>query len=154
MVWKQIDASGLILGRFSTEVVNLVKNGNHIVITNATEAQISGNKRNIVDHYLHYKRIKTHTNHRKGPFRVGTRPDIFIRKTIKGMLPKNERGKLMVAKIHVYISSIPKEKQEMYGENIEKIEFPAKFQAKNLRHKMISVGEVCEIIGWNHGGMN
>ncbi|MHA1340876.1 MAG: 50S ribosomal protein L13 [Promethearchaeota archaeon] len=150
--WKLIDAKNLILGRLASHVAKLALMGNNIIIINSKDVQISGNKRNIVEHYYHYKNIKTRSNPRRGPFRVGTRPDIFIRKTIKPMLPKNMRGSIAFKRIHAYISDIPEYKRDKY-EKITKIELPNDINAEKLMGKRISVGEVCEIIGWNKGGL-
>jgi len=119
--WKLIDASNMVLGRLCSVAAKKALMGQKIVITNSKDAVISGRKNSIAAHYLHYKNIKTHTNHRKGPFRVGIRPDIFIRKTIKGMLPWSKpRGKDAYARVHSYISKIPEGKLDQYGE-MEKI---------------------------------
>jgi len=152
--WKVIDGTNLILGRLCSKVAKLTLMGEKIVIINSKRVQISGNKRQIVAHYIHYKNIKTRSNPRKGPFRVGIRPDIFIRKTIRGMLPmKKQRGKDAIARVHTYISSIPEAKKAQYG-SIEKMELPAsKFNFERLSHKSVQVAEVCKIIGWNQGKM-
>jgi ribosomal protein L13 len=76
--WKLIDAKGLILGRMCSHVVKLSEVGQHIVIINGKDAIVSGAKNNINEHYQHYKNIKTRTNPKHGPFRVGSRPDIFV----------------------------------------------------------------------------
>ena len=149
--WKKIDATGLILGRLSSHIAKRVLLGEKIVITNAKFVEISGNRRQIIDHYQHYKGIKTATNPKKGPFRVGTRPDIFVRKTIKSMLPKNERGKKAIALVHVYITDIPEHKNQ-YGE-CEDFSLGDKFQAHNLGKKSVTVEDVCKVIGWNQGGL-
>jgi large subunit ribosomal protein L13 len=149
--WKKIDASGYILGRLCSKVAKRALLGEKIVITNAKFAEISGNRRQIIDKYQQYKNVKTASNPRKGPFRVGIRPDIFVRKTIKGMLPKNERGKKAISLIHVYITEIPEDKNQ-YGE-CEDFSLGEKFQADNLGKKTVTVEDLCKVIGWNQGGL-
>lgn len=151
--WKILDVTDLVLGRFSSIVAKMALMGEKIVIVNSAKAKISGNRRQLIERYLKYKKIKTASNPRRGPFRIGTRPDIFVRKTIKGMLPKNWRGKQALSRIHTYIYEIPEEKKQKYGEP-EKIELPPrKFHSEKLSHKMITVDDLCTTIGWNHGGM-
>ncbi|MHA1821893.1 MAG: 50S ribosomal protein L13 [Promethearchaeota archaeon] len=150
--WKIIDASGYVLGRLSSKVAKMALMGEHIVLINSQDVVISGNRRQILEHYKHYKTIKTASNPRKGPFRVGTRPDIFLRKTIKGMLPKNERGKLAIARVHCYIKGIPEDKKSQYGVP-EEVELNEKYKASRLTHKYVLVSDVCEMIGWNKGGL-
>ena len=149
--WKKLDASGLILGRLCSIVAKRALLGEKIVITNAKFVEISGNRRQIIDRYQQYKNVKTRSNPKKGPFRVGIRPDIFVRKTIKGMLPKNERGKKAISLIHVYITDIPEDKNQ-YGE-FEDFSLGDKFQADNLGKKSVTVEDLCKVIGWNQGGL-
>jgi large subunit ribosomal protein L13 len=149
--WKKIDASGLILGRLCSNVAKRALMGEKIVITNAKFVEISGNRRQIIARYQRYQKVKTASNPKKGPFRVGIRPDIFVRKTIKGMLPKNERGKKAIAFVHVYITEIPADKNQ-YGELLE-FTLGGKFQADSLGKKSVSVEDLCKVIGWNQGGL-
>ena len=149
--WKKIDASGLILGRLCSDIAKRVLLGEKIVITNAKFVEISGNRNQIIKRYQQYKNIKTASNPKKGPFRVGIRPDIFVRKTIKGMLPKNDRGKKAIALVHVYITEIPADKNQ-YGE-AESFTLGDKFQAGSLGKKSVTVEDLCKVIGWNQGGL-
>ena len=149
--WKKIDASGLILGRLCSKIAKRALLGEKIVIINAKFVEISGNRNQIIKHYQQYKNIKTASNPKKGPFRVGIRPDIFVRKTIRGMLPKNDRGKKAIALIHVYITEIPADKNK-YGE-MEEFTMGYKFQARDLGHKSVTVEDLCKVIGWNQGGL-
>jgi large subunit ribosomal protein L13 len=149
--WKKLDASGMILGRLCSHVAKRALRGEQIVITHAQYVEISGNRRQIIGRYQHYKNVKTASNPKKGPFRVGIRPDIFVRKTIKGMLPKNERGKKAISLVHVYITDIPEDKNQ-YGE-FEDYLLGDKFQAQNLGKKSVTVEDLCRVIGWNQGGL-
>ena len=151
--WKLIDANKLILGRLSSKVAKLVLMGENIVIINAKDVIVSGNKKQIIGRYNQYKQIKTRSNPKKGPFRVGLRPDTFVRKTVRGMLPmKKQRGKDAIRRVHVFISSIPEEKLVNYGNpEIINIEDP-KYHSDALTHKSVTVGEICKVIGWSQGG--
>jgi len=150
--WKLIDAKGLILGRMCAHIAKRSELGEHILVINAKEAVVSGNKNTIEAHYLHYKNIKTRSNPKHGPFRVGSRPDIFVKKTLRGMLPHNARGKLCDKRVHVFISEIPAEKVAQYG-TPEKIELPFKFKVDALNHNKTTVEEICMFVGWNKGGL-
>lgn len=149
--WKIIDTDGLILGRLASKIAKMVLLGDNVVLINTNGIQISGNKNDIIDHYIQYKNVRTASNPKKGPFRVGFQPHTFIKKTIKPMLPKNERGKIAMKRIHSYIYDIPEDKKAKYGKP-EEVKFGKKFQATRLGRKKISVGEVCKIIGWTKGG--
>jgi large subunit ribosomal protein L13 len=151
--WKLIDAKKLILGRLSSKIAKLVLMGENVVVINAKDVIVSGNKRQIIERYNHYRQIKTRSNPKKGPFRVGLRPDTFVRKTIRGMLPmKKQRGKDAIRRVHVFISSIPEEKEILYGTpEMINIDDP-KYKSDTLTHKSVSVGEICKVIGWSQGG--
>lgn len=149
--WKKIDGTGLILGRFCSTIAKRALMGEKIVIVNAKFVEISGNRRQIIDRYQQYKNVKTRSNPKKGPFRVGIRPDIFVRKTIRGMLPKNDRGKKAISNVHVYITDIPDDKNQ-YGE-METFGLGDKYQALGLSKKSVTVEDLCKVIGWNQGGM-
>jgi len=143
----------MILGRLSSKVAKLALMGENIVIINAKDVVVSGNKRQIIERYNHYRQIKTRSNPKKGPFRVGLRPDTFIRKTVRGMLPmKKQRGKDAIRRVHVFISSIPDEKQIQYGTPEIIIIDDPKFDSATLTQKSVSVGDICKVIGWSQGG--
>lgn len=85
-----IDAKDAILGRLSSYVAKQVLLGNKVDIINCEECVVSGSKETILEEYI--KRL-----HRKapgkGPF-FYRRPDMFVRRTIRGMLPfKRARGR-------------------------------------------------------------
>jgi len=150
--WKVVDAKDMILGRIATQITKMVLLGDNVVIINCIEACISGNRNNILQHYQEYQKIRTRSNPKRGPWRVGSRPDVFVRKVIRPMLPKNERGKLALRRVHCYIHDIPEAKKSQYGEP-QKVEFNQKFKISYLSRTPVYVGDVCDIVGWNHGGM-
>lgn len=150
--WKLVDAKGLILGRVATQITKMMLLGDNVVIINCIDACISGNRANILNHYQAYKNVRTRSNPKRGPWRVGTRPDVFVKKVIRPMLPKNERGTLALHRLHCYIHDIPELKKAQYGEP-QKVEFSEKFKINHLSRKPVSVGDICDIVGWNHGGM-
>ncbi|MEJ2251838.1 MAG: 50S ribosomal protein L13, partial [Candidatus Lokiarchaeota archaeon] len=102
-----LDATNKILGRFCSQVAKRALLGQHIIVKNAKYAIISGTKGNIHENFLDKLNVKTATNPRKGPFHK-RRPDEFMRRVIKQMLPrKKRRGKDALRRVHVYIEDIP-----------------------------------------------
>ena len=95
-----IDAKHTLLGRVSSIAAKQALLGHTVEVVNCEEAVISGRKFNIVEHY---ERRLDRKAPNKGPF-LYRRPDMFVRRTIRGMLPwKNSRGReaFKLVKCHV-----------------------------------------------------
>ncbi|MCP3935245.1 MAG: 50S ribosomal protein L13 [Actinomycetia bacterium] len=111
--WFVVDAADLVLGRMSTEVARVLRGkhkpiytphldtGDHVIIVNADKVVLTADKRNT-------KMIHRHSGY-PGGLRSETygnlldrRPDEAIRRTVKGMLPRNRLGAQMLTKLKVY----------------------------------------------------
>ena len=111
--WLVIDADGAILGRMSTEIATLLRGkhkpiyaphvdtGDHVIVVNASKLAISQKKG--TDKLYH-----RHTGYPGGIKRqtfadlLERKPEEAVRKSIKGMLPKNRLGRQMAKKLKVY----------------------------------------------------
>ena len=95
-----IDAKGLILGRMASGVAKRLLQGENVIVMNAEKAAISGKRLQIV------KAAKTFLevgHHRKGPFHQ-RRPDRIVRRTIRGMLPRQKpKGVQAFKRLRVYL---------------------------------------------------
>ena len=136
-----IDASGTILGRLASYAAKQVLIGKEIVIVNAEKAVISGRKQRIVNEFKQRLETKTHGSQKKAP-KHPRRPDTYIRRVIRGMLPwKKARGRNAFRRLKVYIST---------PEDLEKAPLTYIPDAqKNLRPAM-TVGELLTIFGWKN----
>ena len=84
-----IDAKGAILGRLSGYVAKQLLLGNKVDVINCEECVVSGKKATILENYI--RRIDRKAPG-KGPY-LYRRPEIFVKRTIRGMLPfKRARG--------------------------------------------------------------
>ena len=143
-----LDAKDKILGRFCSQIAKRALLGEGIVIINAKDAIISGTKRNIHEKYLAKLNISTATNPTRGPF-WPRRPDTFMRKVIKQMLPRKKlRGKQAIRRVHVYISDIP----ERFKDRYQKLNNGDIYNADKTRlsfyDKFITLENLCQRIGW------
>lgn len=146
--YQVYDAKDKILGRFCSQIAKKALLGERVVIVNAKDAIISGTKRNIHEKFLAKLNIRTATNPTRGPF-WPRRPDTFMRKVIKQMLPRKKlRGKEALRRIHVYISDIPDRFKNRYqklilGEirNADKIRL-------SYYNRYITLENLCLRIGW------
>lgn len=150
--YKLYDASNKILGRFCSQIAKKALLGEYIIIVNAKDAVISGTKRDIHERHLAKLNISTATNPRKGPFHE-RRPDTFMRRVIKQMLPRKKlRGKEAIKRVHVYISDIPERFKTRYQNLVPTNEiFDADKQRLSFYNKYITLDNLCQRIGWKKG---
>lgn len=111
--WWLVDAAGKPLGRLATEVARVLRGkhkplytphldvGDHVVVINAEKVVLTGRKAD-------QKRYFRHSGYMGGerfiPFRrmLEQHPERIIELAVKGMLPKNNLGRLMRKKLRVY----------------------------------------------------
>ena len=134
-----IDAKDAILGRLSSYVAKQVLLGNKIEIINCEECVISGKKPAIMDEYI--KRL-----HRKapakGPF-FYRRPDMLVRRAIRGMLPfKMARGRSAFKNVQCHIG-IPEYLKNEKALSIENSSINRLHSADYLKIK-----DICKAVGW------
>ena len=141
-----INAEGQILGRLCTFVAKKALLGEEVIVVNAEKAVISGNKDVIFRKELEKLKIRNLGNPRKGPFHQ-KRPDKFVRRSIRGMLPwRKPRGREAFKRVMVYIGTPEEEIKKRHDIDIKK----TKIEDLNGMKKDIkgtTVGEVCRFIG-------
>ncbi len=111
--WFVVDADGMVLGRLATEVARLLRGkhkptytphldtGDHVVIVNADKVVLTAGK---ADRKLVY----THTGYPGGlktetyGHLMGRKPEDAIKRTVRGMIPKNRLGRQQLTKLKVY----------------------------------------------------
>ncbi|TET59895.1 MAG: 50S ribosomal protein L13 [Promethearchaeota archaeon] len=146
--YQLIDAKDKILGRFCSQIAKRALLGEYIVIINAKDAIISGTKRDIHEKYLAKLNISTATNPRRGPFHE-RRPDTFMRRVIKQMLPRKKlRGKEALKRVHVYITDIPERFKSRYQKLMPTEINNADKKRLSYYNKFITLDNLCQRIGW------
>lgn len=111
--WYVVDAAGKTLGRLATEIARRLRGkhkaeytphvdtGDYIIVVNAEQVHVTGNKRADKTYYHHtgyighMKSITLEKLLEKAPERV-------IETAVRGMLPKNPLGRAMFKKLKVY----------------------------------------------------
>jgi len=111
--WWVIDAEGMVLGRLSTEVARVLRGkhkpmfaphmdcGDHVIVVNADKVVLTSDKADKKQVWRHSGfpgGIKSQT-YREA---LDRKPAEAVRRTIKGMLPKNRLGAQMLTKLKVY----------------------------------------------------
>jgi large subunit ribosomal protein L13 len=110
--WYVMDASGVVLGRLASEVAAILRGkhkpifaphmdtGDHVVIVNAEQVALTGNKEETKIAYRHSGYPGGITATKYGRL-MAERPVFVVEKAIRGMLPKNRLGRAMIKKLHV-----------------------------------------------------
>ena len=146
--YKLYDATDKILGRFCSQIAKKALLGEYIIIINAKDAIISGKKGDIHERHLAKLKIATATNPTRGPFHE-RRPDTFMRRVIKQMLPRKKlRGKEALKRVHVYISDIPERYKIRYQKIVPDKIYYADKQRLSYYNRFITLDNLCQRIGW------
>ncbi|MFB6145417.1 MAG: 50S ribosomal protein L13 [Candidatus Nanohaloarchaea archaeon] len=137
-----INAENRVIGRLASEVAKKAKDGEEVHIVNSEKAVISGNKEKILEDYKQkYERGGKYT----GPH-FPKRPDKILKRTIRGMLPKNREGREAFSRIKTYLE-VP--------HNLDDYEEPEAKKGKDLKERnYVKLQEVSEFIGWTPRGEN
>jgi large subunit ribosomal protein L13 len=111
--WHVIDAKDVVLGRLATQVATLLRGkhkpiyaphvdtGDFVIIVNADQVALTGNKR---DQEFVYRHSGYPGGLRQRSFgeMLDKHPTKLVEKTVRGMLPKNKLGRAMARKLKVY----------------------------------------------------
>ncbi len=134
-----VNAEGQIVGRMCSKIAKRLLNGEEVIILNAEKAIFSGKKKSKVAEAHLFLEVGAPM---RGPFHY-RRPDRFLRKTVRGMVPfKQPRGKSAYKRLKVYMG-IPLEFKDQ-----QMITFPDASSA-DLRGPRLTLGELASEIGWN-----
>ncbi|GCC11091.1 50S ribosomal protein L13 [archaeon] len=139
---KIFDASGVVLGRLASNVAKAILNNEDVIVVNAEEAIITGNKKNILEKYMHRINRRSLVNPaRHGPF-FPKRPDRIIKRTVRGMVPyKQERGRKAYKRLKVYVG-IPEE----YSDTAKTVLEDSTYKKLSVP-KYIKLGELSKLLG-------
>ena len=111
--WHVLDAKGATLGRLASQAATLLRGkhkptytpnldtGDHVIVINAQEIQLTGKKmkNKTYHHHTGYPGgLKSITAERL----MEKKPTEVVNKAIRGMLPKTPLGKQMAKKLRIY----------------------------------------------------
>ena len=143
-----INAEGHTLGRLLAFAAKQALLGETVIIVNVEKMLVSGDRDEIFNRYLDRLKWKNKMNYRKGPFHQ-KRPDKFVRKAIRGMLPyKKTRGREAYKRIMTYIGIPEYEIKETHNIDVKKQEIQ---NLDNIKKGVTgdTVEEICKFIGGN-----
>lgn len=133
------DAEHEVIGRVATKVAKAALLGEKVDVVNCEKGVITGNKKEVIERYKEKFKISSRV---KGPF-WQRRPDKFVRRLIRGMLPYGqERGRSAYKRIHCHIG-IP---ESLKKEHIERIKTADVSKTHNLKY--VTIADLCKQLGW------
>lgn len=125
--WYLVDAKGKVLGRLSSQIARVLQGkhrpyytpywdmGDNIVVVNAKDVAVTGNKEKQKLYYHHSGypgglRKQTLAELRK------RRPTEILRRAVLGMMPKNKLAREMMKKLFIYAGSEHPHKDKKFKE--------------------------------------
>jgi large subunit ribosomal protein L13 len=136
-----IDAERQVLGRIASHAAKQALLGEDVVIFNADKAYVSGSMKSVFGEYLAKLTIKNKGNFNKGPYHP-KRPDLFVRRSVRGMLPwRKTRGREAYKRVMVY-NGVPETVLKERG-----LSLPAKKEAPKKLRRKVTVAEICHFVG-------
>jgi large subunit ribosomal protein L13 len=111
--WHVIDADGVVLGRLAVQIANKLRGkdkpvytahldaGDFVVVTNAEKVRVTGKKETDKE-FMSYSGWKGGEKFRTVAQIRAAHPEKLIMHAVKGMLPKNRLGSVLLTKLKVY----------------------------------------------------
>lgn len=111
--WHVIDADGAVLGRLAVQVANILRGknkpvftshldaGDFVVVINAEKVALTG-KKETDKKYMTYSGWKGGERYRTVTELRAKHPERLITHAVKGMIPKNRLGRVLLTKLKVY----------------------------------------------------
>ena len=114
--WHVIDADGAVLGRLAAQVADILRGknkpiftphldaGDFVVVVNAEKVTLSG-KKETDKKFMSYSGWKGGERYRSVAEVRAKHPEKLIMHAVRGMVPKNRLGRVLMTKLKVYKGS-------------------------------------------------
>ena len=111
--WHLIDADGAVLGRLAAQVADILRGknkavytphldaGDFVVVINAEKVRVTG-KKETAKQYMTYSGWKGGEKYTTVERLRAKRPEHLIMHAVKGMIPKNRLGRVLLTKLKVF----------------------------------------------------
>ena len=111
--WHVIDADGAVLGRLAVQIANILRGkdrpvytphldaGDFVVVINAEKVRLTGKKEDN-KRFMSYSGWKGGEHYRTVAEVRKRQPERLITHAVKGMIPKNRLGRVLLTKLKVY----------------------------------------------------
>ena len=114
--WHVVDANGAILGRLAVQIANILRGknkpvftphldaGDFVVVINAEKVVVTG-KKETQKKFMSYSGWKGGERYRTVEQVRAKTPEKLITHAVRGMVPKNRLGRVLMTKLKVYKGS-------------------------------------------------
>ena len=111
--WHVIDADGAVLGRLAVQVADILRGknkpvytphldaGDFVVVINAEKVRLTG-KKETAKEFMTYSGWKGGEKYRSVAEVRARTPEKLITHAVRGMVPKNRLGRVLMTKLKVY----------------------------------------------------
>ena len=111
--WHIIDADGVVLGRLAAKVADVLRGknkptftphldaGDFVVVVNAEKVRVTGKKETDKE-YMTYSGWKGGEKYKTVAQLREKHPETLIHRAVRGMIPKNRLGRVLLTKLKVY----------------------------------------------------
>ncbi|HXJ55817.1 MAG TPA: 50S ribosomal protein L13 [Verrucomicrobiae bacterium] len=111
--WHVIDADGAVLGRLAVQVADILRGknkpvytahldaGDFVVVINAEKVRVTG-KKETAKEYMSYSGWRGGEKYRSVAQVRAKHPEELIHHAVRGMVPKNRLGRVLLTKLKVY----------------------------------------------------
>lgn len=111
--WHVIDANGAVLGRLASQIANILRGkdkpvfaphldaGDFVVVVNAEKVAVTGKKETSKE-YMTYSGWRGGEKHFNVADLRAKHPEMLITRAVRGMVPKNRLGRVLMTKLKVY----------------------------------------------------
>jgi large subunit ribosomal protein L13 len=133
---KVINGENLIVGRAATYIAKQALLGEEVALVNCSQMVITGSMDTVLSRQNFLADLKGRPTKGRFYFR---NPDLFVKRTIRGMLPKSPRGREAFRRVKCY-TNIP----EQFTDTTT-IEQASVTKVPNLKY--VTVGAICKKMG-------
>ena len=114
--WRVIDAEGAVLGRLAAQIANVLRGknkpvytphldaGDFVIVVNAEKVRLTGKKEKNKE-YMTYSGWKGGEKYTSVAQVRARHPEKLITHAVRGMVPKNRLGRVLMTKLKVYKGS-------------------------------------------------
>lgn len=111
--WHVIDAEGAVLGRLAVQIADILRGknkptytahldaGDFVVVINAEKVKVTG-KKETAKEYMTYSGWKGGEKYFTVEQLRAKQPEQLITRAVKGMVPKNRLGRVLMTKLKVF----------------------------------------------------
>ena len=111
--WHVVNADGAILGRLAVQVANILRGkhkaiftthvdtGDHVIVINAEKVKVTGKKETDKE-FMSYSGWKGGEKYASVAQVRAKHPEKLITHAVRGMVPKNRLGRVLMTKLKVY----------------------------------------------------